>query len=108
MVAIFNNEEKGWSLGLLYEDACAMEYLHTRLNMGNTMNVKQLANWLSSHNIKAVAYCVGTLRERIRSYYWCRQFNQQMKRNDMCAELKDIWDGVQEFVKSEEEGCDKN
>ena len=61
--------------------------------------VRELTAWLANHNVKAIAYCTGGWRERMKSHRFIRQFNGHMKRAGMLADLGEYYHAVMDAEK---------
>ncbi|MCB7320471.1 hypothetical protein [Lacrimispora sp. 210928-DFI.3.58] len=91
MYMMFNNFEKGWSLGLLYDNPAIPDHLQIMLQNREHLVVHDLAAWLAIHNVQAIAYCTGGWKEKLKSYRFIRQFNHHMEKKGMLADLGDFY-----------------
>ena len=99
MYMMFHNFEKKWSLGFLYDNPAIPEHLKIMLGNPDHLMVRELTAWLANHNVKAIAYCTGGLRDQIKSHRFIRQFNGHMERAGMLADLGEYYHAVMEAEK---------
>lgn len=86
MYMMFHNFEKKWSLGFLYDNPAIPEHLKIMLGNRDHLMVRELTAWLANHNVKAIAYCTGGLRDRIKSHRFIRQ-RKRYSRTDASGRL---------------------
>ena len=96
MYMIFNNYNKGWSIGVISDNEQMPYHLKVMLSNVDVITVRLLTNWFINHDVKAVAYCVGSLAEKWRSHRFVKRFNKFMAAGDSLLTLEELYRTVAE------------